>query len=332
LRVPDRHGDGLVCSRDGKKGERCTAMSEARNGPSGLQPRGAWKTLTAQIEPKLFLRPGFAISCIGHVAMLTIGLMFAGANPFESAPADAITVELVSPNEVEAGLAEPEAAPAAAAENALSFESAPPTPQASTQQPQVTASPQQPQPVPSSPSTPQATSTLDPRTTRQALAPTQALPSPPSSMPWFQPQPEPAAPTETHELNPADMFAMPLALPDGKLGGSFDGSAIDKANIPNGDIAAFHDRLKSCSRLPAGVNVTDNVKAVVRVFLKPDGTLAGRPEAIRVDGVSRGGGDLYQSIVAALRECQPYNMLPPDKYDEWKVFDLTFTPQSFAGG
>jgi hypothetical protein len=151
-------------------------------------------------------------------------------------------------------------------------------------------------------------------------------------MPWFQPLPEPAPPTETHDLNPADMFGMPLTLPDGKLGGGFDASAIDKANIANGDIAAFHDRLKSCSRLPAGVNVTDNVKAVVRVFLKPDGTLAGRPEAIRVDGVSRGGGDLYQSIVAALRECQPYNMLPPDKYDEWKVFDLTFTPQSFAGG
>jgi hypothetical protein len=306
--------------------------------------------LTAQIEPKLFLRPGFAISCIGHMAVLTIGLMFAGANPFESAPADAITVELVSPNEVETGFAAPEAAPAAAAENALSFESAPPTqqPQATTSTQQSTTSTQQStastqqsttstqQPQPSSPS--RATSTLDPRTTRQALAPTQALPSTPSSMPWFQPPPETPPPetpppAEMHELNPGDMFAMPLALPDGKLGGSFDGSpAIDKAGIPNSDIAAFHDRLKSCSKLPAGVNVTDNVKAVVRVFLKPDGTLAGRPEAIRVDGVSRGGGDLYQSIVAALRECQPYTMLPPDKYDEWKVFDLTFTPQSFAGG
>jgi outer membrane biosynthesis protein TonB len=307
---------------------------------------GRGKTLTAEIEPKLFLRPGFAISCIGHMAMLTIGLMFAGANPFESAPAEAITVELVSPNEVETGFAEPEPAPAVA-EKAPSFElpaltttpsTQQPQPTPSTQQPQPTpstqqpqpTSTQQPQPTPSSPSTPRGP-TLDPRTTRQALAPTQASPSP-SSMPWFQPLPDPAPPTETHELNPADMFAMPLALPDGKLGGSFDAAAIDKASIPNDDIAAFHDHLKSCSKLPAGVNVTDNVKAVVRVFLKPDGTLAEPPTAIRVDGVSRGGGDLYQSIVTALRQCQPYNMLPRDKYDEWKVFDLTFTPQSFAGG
>jgi hypothetical protein len=151
-------------------------------------------------------------------------------------------------------------------------------------------------------------------------------------MPWFQPLPESAPPADTNEFNPAEMFGMPLALPDGKVGGSFDAPAIDKASVATGDIAAFHDRLKTCSRLPAGVNATDNVRAVLRIFLKPDGTLAAPPQPIRIEGVSRGGGDLYLSIVAALRKCQPYNMLPPDKYDEWKVFDLTFTPQSFGGG
>ena len=151
-------------------------------------------------------------------------------------------------------------------------------------------------------------------------------------MPWFQPLPEPAPPAETHELNPADMFAMPLAMPDGKLGGSFDAAAIDKADVSSDNIAAFHQHLKTCSKLPAGVNATDNVRAVLRIFLKPDGTLAAPPQPIRIEGVSRGGGELYQSIVTALRKCQPFNMLPPDKYDEWKAFDLSFTPQSFGGG
>jgi hypothetical protein len=298
-----------------------------------LRPRGASKTLTAQIEPKLvFMRPGFAISCVGHVAVLTIGLMFAGANPFESAPADAITVDIVSPNEVEPGPGEPESAPTAATADASSFD--PPTP---TQQPQSTAS-AQPPPTASAQSQqqPPPTASAQPQqqhTTQQALATTQALPTPPSSMPWFQPLPEAAPPADdAHEFNPAEMFAMPLALPDGKLGGSFDAPAFDKASIPSGDIAAFHDRLKTCSKLPASVNVTDNVRAVLRIFLKPDGTLSAPPQPLRIEGVSRGGGDLYVSIVAALRKCQPYNMLPPDKYDEWKVFDLTFTPQSFGGG
>jgi hypothetical protein len=45
-----------------------------------------------------------------------------------------------------------------------------------------------------------------------------------------------------------------------------------------------------------------------------------------------GGSDLAQSIIAALRECQPYNMLPPNKYDEWKVFDISFTRAEFLKG
>ena len=36
-----------------------------------------------------------------------------------------------------------------------------------------------------------------------------------------------------------------------------------------------------------------------------------------------------KSASSALVACQPYKMLPADKYDEWKVMDLTFTPQDF---
>jgi hypothetical protein len=102
------------------------------------------------------------------------------------------------------------------------------------------------------------------------------------------------------------------------------------ADSTKGFITAFRDHLKTCSTLPAGVNVTDKAKVVLRIFLKPDGTLAARPQPIRIEGVVRqGGGYMYEGIVAALRECQPYNMLPPDKYDEWKVFDISFTPHNF---
>jgi hypothetical protein len=38
-----------------------------------------------------------------------------------------------------------------------------------------------------------------------------------------------------------------------------------------------------------------------------------------------------QSAVSALQACQPYAMLPADRYGEWKVLDLSFTPQDFAG-
>ena len=37
--------------------------------------------------------------------------------------------------------------------------------------------------------------------------------------------------------------------------------------------------------------------------------------------------ELLQSAIAALKHCQPYAMLPADRYGEWKVLDLDFTPQ-----
>ena len=40
---------------------------------------------------------------------------------------------------------------------------------------------------------------------------------------------------------------------------------------------------------------------------------------------------LTPSIIAALRKCQPYNMPPPNKYDEWRVFDISFTPPNLLG-
>ena len=38
-----------------------------------------------------------------------------------------------------------------------------------------------------------------------------------------------------------------------------------------------------------------------------------------------------QSAIERLQACQPYAMLPADRYGEWKVLDLSFTPQDFAG-
>src|SRR6266481_3189547 len=100
--------------------------------------RRASETLTGKIEPKLFKGSGFAISCIGHMAILALGLIFAGANPFDSAPVDAITVEIVSPNEFE-GIGKPGvAATAPSFEPVAPASRAQPTPPS---QPEATAPP-----------------------------------------------------------------------------------------------------------------------------------------------------------------------------------------------
>jgi hypothetical protein len=47
---------------------------------------------------------------------------------------------------------------------------------------------------------------------------------------------------------------------------------------------------------------------------------------------SRDGPVVMQTAIRALKECQPYSFLPADKYGEWKILDLSFTPRDMAGG
>ena len=46
---------------------------------------------------------------------------------------------------------------------------------------------------------------------------------------------------------------------------------------------------------------------------------------------SEKGPLLLKGATEALQACQPYAMLPRDRYGEWKVLDLDFTPRDFAG-
>jgi hypothetical protein len=279
--------------------------------------------LSWKIKPKLLLLlgSGFAISCIGHMAILTSALIFAGANPFDVAPTEAITVDIVSPDEIETNSAKPAPTPAESAQPAPSFEPA--------------AAPAQPQPEPQS--APQAPPPPSPPATRQASAATQAAPSSSSFTPWLQPPPEAPPPAEPHEPNPADMFGMPLALPGGMVGYEYsrvEGVATEKPDITDDAIAAFRKHLKTCSIRPA--RVAAEARFTLRIDLNPDGTLVKSPENPHavglIQGVTVGAGDLFNAAMAALRKCQPYKMMPPDRYEEWKTLDLTFTRENFGGG
>ena len=65
--------------------------------------------------------------------------------------------------------------------------------------------------------------------------------------------------------------------------------------------------------------------------MTPDGRLAADPVLLEASASAK-GPLLMQSAIEALQACQPYAMLPADRYREWKVLDLGFTPQDFTGG
>ena len=121
-----------------------------------------------------------------------------------------------------------------------------------------------------------------------------------------------------------------LGLPQDRPADGFDAPATQKADLGSGLVAEFRRHLRTCSTLPELVAASDKIAIKLRVLMSRDGRLAADPMLIEASASAK-GPLLMQSAIVALKACQPYAMLPADKYREWKVLDLTFTPQDFTG-
>jgi colicin import membrane protein len=103
------------------------------------------------------------------------------------------------------------------------------------------------------------------------------------------------------------------------------------AQLSQSEIDALRARISSCWSPPAGVNVNSRLYIVLRVIFKPDGSLAGEPAV--VEGTASAlGPALADSARRALLMCQPFTMLKPDHYDQWRDLELKFDPHELLGG
>jgi hypothetical protein len=278
------------------------------------------------------MRPWLIISAVAHGTAVLLAVLFTSASPFDSVATEAIAVDIISPGEVPPD--QPQAAPEEPPEPPkqsppeLDFDfslALTPPPRTSTPPPSAEAKPVQPR-------------AKTPQGARQpasvAAAPRGAAMPQPAPAPPVLAQP-PAAPDikegSDQATSVADLFGMPLALPDGRLGGGFDAPATETARIDRSSVEAFRARMRTCAALPAGVSPGDKISLVVRVKLKADGTLAGPPTLIEASASPK-GPLLLQSLLSGLTKCQPYNMLPADKYQEWKSLDVRFTPDDMGQG
>jgi hypothetical protein len=114
-----------------------------------------------------------------------------------------------------------------------------------------------------------------------------------------------------------------------KSGDSGDATASSKADVSSSVIVQFRRHLKTCSKLPTSIAASDKVMIKLRVLMTPEGRLAADPILMEASASAK-GPLLMQSAIAALNSCQPYAMLPSDRYGEWKVIDLSFTPEDFS--
>jgi hypothetical protein len=303
------------------------------------------------VERLRFIRSGIAASAFVHLSILAVILFFAEVHPFESVTAEPITVDIVSPEEAPPApqkeeppakkdevpllpkfqLTDSFAAPAKSAPAAQTASTAPQSaaaPQqkqsaATSAQKQATAAPPQKQAAATPPQRQAALST-PPADQPQAAAP---LPQEPASAAPAYTPPEPDVTVKYHVL-----LGLPPELPQGqprsKPGNGFDAEASEKADVASSLVTEFRNHLRTCSKLPASIAASDVLRIKLRVFMTPQGGMAAEPAVI--EGTpSLKALDLRQSAVDALKACQPYKMLPADRYGEWKVLDLSFTPRDF---
>jgi hypothetical protein len=243
------------------------------------------------------MRSGVIISAVSHIALVALAL-FGTPKLFDNPQLATIEVDLVRPEEVERPKEKPpEDKPA----------DWNPLPQQSPPQPETA-----PQAQPKSPTPPQANQ-------QATLGPQGGSPSPP----------QPRAPTSPWIFDPVNIPAL-LDLPNAPDKG-FDSEATTTANLPAADKAAFKAHLKKCWALPAGMSPAQTTRVVLRIYLRRDGRLASEPVLIEASA-SRDGPLLMQAAIQTLKDCQPYGFLPSDKYREWRVLDLSFSPREMAGG
>lgn len=169
------------------------------------------------------------------------------------------------------------------------------------------------------------------------VSPNEIAEPPKAEPPQPQPQAEPVAqPTpDPPAIEPAGgvaLFHWPVLTndPESPVAG-FEAPADSPANLSRDEIAAFKAHLQKCWKQAPGLTDAQRLKVVLRVSLKPDGALTTQPELIAASA-SPYGPALVESAMRALRQCQPYSFLPADRYKEWKVLDLSFSPRGMSGG
>lgn len=284
-----------------------------------------------------------------HLMLLALIFLYSEVHQFDPVAADTVPVEIVTPQEVAKSEVEPDPVPSPSPTPELQLpsldkpvDSPKPEPSAQAQAPQKQQAAPQPaaQPAPKpSPSPQHAAAEPPPAQPPQPAPQTPPMPQPmpqqqaAASLPAYtQPEPDLSVKYNVMLGLPPDISVKPPAdAPSGPGPGkdNFDAAATEQADVGSSVAAEFRRHLKTCLKLPPNVSTSDDVRIKLRVFMKPDGKLASSPLLIEATA-SEKGPLLLKGATEALQACQPYAMLPRDRYGEWKVLDLDFTPRDFA--
>ncbi len=104
---------------------------------------------------------------------------------------------------------------------------------------------------------------------------------------------------------------------------SLGAASGNAAKLSQSEIDALRARLMALWNPPVGQQDAEQGQVTIRIRFKRDGTLATGPQ-VMTSGSGVRFNAMRDSAVRAVFVGQPFTMLRPDHYDDWKEIDFTF--------
>jgi colicin import membrane protein len=292
------------------------------------------------------MKPGITISCIGHVGILLWGVIAFSVKPMSTPPAEALPVDFITTQQFSELTAGVKNAPKLDTPKPVADKVDVPQPikQAAPKvedKPEIVTDaaakkPPTPDPKPKPPEKTEKKKEPDPKLDQIA----EELKKEDAKKPKTEEQPPPKKPAPKFDANqvaalldkrdPRRKLAAAEALNNSQSLGTAAGSA---AKLSQSEIDALRARINECWNPPAAAASPDQDKLyiVLRVQFRPDGSIARDPSVIE-GTASTLGPVLAESAKRALLGCQPFTMLKPEHFDQWKDIEIKFDPHDKIGG
>jgi outer membrane biosynthesis protein TonB len=315
------------------------------------------------------MKPGMTISCVAHAVALFFGFMAISAQPMEAPPVQALPVSFVSEKDFSQlplgmknapQLKVPDIKPLA--------DKVDETKPVDQMAPKVSAKPEITTPAAKPVSEAKPEPKPDPKPEPKPELKTELKPAPKPADKSDKPKPPEYKPDQIANLLKKDAAKDPPKQQDAptqpvrdstpKFDANQVAQLLDKrepqrqvataqslndsptlgaaigaqdAQLSQSEIDALRARISNCWSPPPGINANSRLYVVLRVLFKTDGSMVQAPTLVE-GSASPLGPALAESAKRALLLCQPFTMLKPEHYDQWKDLELKFDPHELLGG
>ena len=293
------------------------------------------------------MRTGVTISAIAHAALLLWGVLTFAIKPYKADSTEAMPIDVISATDFSQLTAGARNAPKADTSKALvdKIGERKPSddPTAKLEKKEVTAAidkpppppePKPPTPAEQKPPEPKRDLIADAIKKDQAKKPEQKAEAKAPTPPKKEQQQSKFDPRKVEALldkrTPQRVAATGETLNEQVNLGAPSGLA---AQLSQTELDALRARLANLWNPPAGATNPDELVVLVRIKLTPEGRLASPPMVLTS---GNGKGPLFAAArdgaIRAVFRGQPFDMLKPEHYDQWKDIEITFDPRDMIRG